>query len=51
MLRRTYAQVRRASGASIEVVARELGHASIDTTVRYTMPIEDDWDVVSLDYL
>lgn len=51
MLRRTYGQVRRASGASIEVVAREMGHASIDTTVRYTMPILDDWDVISLDYL
>jgi len=51
MLRRTFGQIRRASGASIEVVAREMGHASIDTTVRYTMPIEDDWDVVGLDYI
>ena len=51
MLRRTYGQIRRASGASIEVVAREMGHASIDTTVRYTMPIGDSWDVVEVDYL
>ena len=51
MLRRTFGQIRRASGASIEVVAREMGHASIDTTVRYTMPIEDDWDVVGLEFL
>jgi site-specific recombinase XerD len=51
MLRRTYGQIRRASGASIEVVAREMGHASIDTTVRYTMPIGDTWDVVESSFL
>ena len=50
MLRRTYAQIRRASGVELERVARELGHSSPDTTVRYTIS-EEGWDVVSPDYL
>jgi integrase/recombinase XerD len=51
MLRRTYGQIRRAAGVSIEVVSRDYGHANINTTMRYTTPQEDDWDVISQDYI
>ena len=51
MLRRTYGQALRASGRPIEVVARNLGHRSINTTVIYTMPQGEDWDVLGVEYL
>lgn len=51
MLRRTYAQARRASGIPIETVARELGHMRLETTLVYTTPEGEDWDVLPLEEL
>ena len=51
MLRRTYGQIRRRAGISIEVVSRELGHSRLDTTAIYTTPEGQDWDVLEEGYL